>query len=105
MVCGGAGEPREEGRDPARTEEAVRSVPASLGAVTAKSKARGRVARGVTRLREVEPSSELRQRLPSARARGARHLPRPESEAAPSAPQDLQPEPMPVDMGTLRPAF
>lgn len=87
MVCAGAGEPREEGRGPARTEEAVRSVPASLGAVTAKSTARGRVARGVTRPREVEPSSELRQRLPSARARGARHLPRPESEAAPSAPQ------------------
>lgn len=49
---------------PTRSEEAVKSVPVSLGAVTAQSAARGRVARGVTRPREVEPSSELRQRLP-----------------------------------------
>lgn len=49
---------------PTRTEAAVGSVPASLGAVTAGSAARGRVARGVSVLAQVEPGSELRQRLP-----------------------------------------
>lgn len=51
---------------PTGTEEAVGSVPASLGAVTARSAARGRVARGVSRAAQLRAAP-----APSAWVRGA----------------------------------
>lgn len=80
--CGPCGSRQSRAHRPAGTEEAGRSVPAPLRAVAAKSAARRRGAGAASRPREVE----LRQRLASAGARGARHLPRPGSEAAPAPP-------------------
>ena len=82
VVCGGAGGPGEEGSETHRGwgDSGERACVARCG--DSEERARGRGARGVSRARQVEPSSELRQRL-QPWARGAWHLPSPKRESAP----------------------